>query len=259
MSEIVGAALMGLVEGLTEYIPVSSTGHLILFGHLISFSKGETFEIVIQFGAILAVVVLYWRRFLGLFSEGSGFRGKRGIALLSVGCAPAMLVGILFHKTITSYLFSPVPVALALIVGGIAMRLLEKRVSSKIVDLDAVSFKHAAIVGLVQCFALWPGISRSGSSIIGGLLCGLSKKVSAEFSFLLAVPMLTTASFYQLYKSWEDLSFSDLPAYSIGLFVSFLTAVLAIKFFLSILSKYSFAPFAWYRIGLGVLVLILLW
>jgi undecaprenyl-diphosphatase len=258
MSKIFDASLMGLVEGLTEFLPVSSTGHLILFGEAISFDKDPTFKIIIQFGAILAVVALYWRRFLALLvgSSALGFSGYRGLALLISACLPGMIFGVLFHKTITEILFSPMPVAVALITGGILMLILEKRVAPRIHDIDGISFKHAFIVGIVQCFALWPGMSRSGSSIIGGLLSGLSKRVSAEFSFILAVPMMTAASVYQLYKDWSNLGAEDLPVYLAGLLVSFLTALLAIKFFLSVLSKYSFAPFAWYRIALGGLVLV---
>lgn len=261
MSEIISAALMGLVEGLTEFIPVSSTGHLILLGDLISFERDPTFKIVIQFGAILSVVFLYWKRFLSLIfgAETSGLSGLRGISLLAIGCAPAMLCGVLFHKTITEVLFYPAPVAIALIVGGLMMLVLEKKVEPKVFEVDEIKPRHAFLVGLVQCLALWPGMSRSGSSIIGGLLSGLSKKVSAEFSFILAVPMMTAASAYQLFKTWDKLNFADLPIYLIGIVVSFVTALLAIRFFLSILSRYSFAPFAWYRIALGVLVLVLLW
>lgn len=260
MSEVFSAALMGLVEGLTEFIPVSSTGHLILFGDLISFDRDPTFKIVIQFGAILSVVFLYWKRFVSLIfgSVSSGLSGLRGIYLLAIGCAPAMVCGVLFHKTITEVLFYPTPVAIALIIGGVMMLVLEKRVDPKVFEIDEIKPRHALLVGFVQCLALWPGMSRSGSSIIGGLLSGLSKKVSAEFSFILAVPMMTAASAYQLFKTWDQLSSADLPIYLTGLVVSLITAILAIKVFLTILSRYSFAPFAWYRIGLGVLVLILL-
>jgi len=260
VSEIIDAALMGLVEGLTEFIPVSSTGHLILFGDLISFERDPTFKIVIQFGAILSVVFLYWKRFLSLISTSTttGLSGIRGMYLLAIGCAPAMICGVLFHKTITEVLFHPIPVAMALIVGGFMMLVLERKVEPKVFEVDEIKPRHALLVGLVQCLALWPGMSRSGSSIVGGLLSGLSKKVSAEFSFILAVPMMTAASAYQLFKTWNQLSSADLSVYLVGLATSFVTALLAIKVFLSILSRYSFAPFAWYRIGLGIIVLILL-
>ena len=262
-SELVTAALLGIVEGLTEFLPISSTGHLILVGKLLEFEgpKAQTFEVFIQLGAILAVVVLYWKRFLGLLSakREPGLVGINGIIKLAIACFPLALLGLLFHKKIKLYLFAPKPVAAALILGGIVMLLVErKRVEPRVQHLDELSYADALKTGLFQCFAMWPGVSRSGSMIVGGMLCGLSRSIAAEFSFLVAVPMMVMATGYDLWKSREFLSSADVPVFAVGFIVSFLSALLAIRFFIALLRAGTLTPYAIYRILLGVAVLLLL-
>jgi undecaprenyl-diphosphatase len=261
-SDFATGCILGIVEGLTEYLPISSTGHLILAGHLLDFEgqKAETFEIVIQLGAILAVVVLYYRRFLELFqfSRDGGLKGIDGIVKLGIACFPAALVGLLLHKQIKNFLFSPLTVALALIVGGIVMMLVDEKPEAQESDLDSVTLRDAVLVGLFQCFALWPGMSRSGSMIVGGLLIGMRRIVAAEFSFLVAVPIMTMASGYDLLKSREFLSSADIPLFAYGFLTSFVVAMLSVKFFLAVLRRYSLFSFGLYRILLGIVVLLLL-
>lgn len=263
MGEIWLAAILGVVEGLTEFIPVSSTGHLILASSLLDFNSPSkaTFEICIQSGAVLAVIWLYANRFKDLVTFKNiknKFSGMRGISLIAIGCFPPMLLGLLFHEKITTLLFSPKPVAVALIFGGILMILLERKMKEKVYSLDEITPLQSLIVGLVQSLSLWPGMSRSGSSIIGGMFVGMSKGVSAEFSFLMAVPLLGAASAYQLVKSLNELSLNDVPLFFVGSSVAFVTSIFAIKFMLDILRRFSFAPFAWYRIAIGTLILLLM-
>lgn len=252
------AILLGVVEGLTEYLPVSSTGHLILFGDLLSYTdeKAKTFSIFIQTGAILAVVILYWRRFWLLldFSNNSGFTGKKGILKLFVASLPAFILGALFHSSIKMYLFNSFSVALAFIVGALIMLLVEGKFSTSQTNesLESLSFRKCFLIGLAQCAALWPGMSRSASTIIGGMLTGLDRKSAAEFSFLVAVPVLSAAALYDLLKSWSHLTAQDLPDFIVGFLVSFLVAALAIKTFIAFLSKFTLRPFAYYRILVGV-------
>ena len=257
------AALLGVVEGLTEFLPVSSTGHLILVGHLMHFfgEKETTFEIVIQSGAILAVLLLYWRRFLGLLdfsNPNAGFRGKQGIVKLAVACAPAFLLGAVLHKPMKA-LFVPHWVAAALIIGGIVMLVVEsRRPKVRIEALESVSVKQAFIIGVAQCLALWPGISRSGSTIIAGMLLGMSRGAAAEFSFLLAAPVLIAATAFALLKGMSALGPGDIPLFAVGFAVSFVSALIAVKGFIGMLSHWSLRPFAYYRIVLGLLVVYIL-
>lgn len=265
-SEYGKAVLLGIVEGLTEFIPVSSTGHLILFGDLLQFREGEaaTFEIFIQLGAILAVVVLYTERFTGLLDfskeDRSGFRGWNGLGKLFLACLPAFVFGALLHDTIEHFLFIPIPVAFALILGGLVFIVLERSPREpSVFSLGEISGRQAFVIGLFQCLALWPGISRSGATIIGGLLVGLERKIAAEFSFLVAVPVMFAAVSYSLLKSSETLNADFWGVLLVGFVVSFLVALLAIRFFIGMLSRFTLAPFGWYRIVVGALVLILLW
>ena len=269
MSESLKAVILGAVEGLTEFIPVSSTGHLILTGKLIGFDgeNAATFEIFIQLGAILAVVVLYLNRFRSLldFSRSSddseyGFSGRQGIGKLFVACLPAFVLGPLLHGHIKTYLFSPLTVSLALIVGGVVMILIERReLETQVLTLENLSYATCFNIGLFQCFALWPGVSRSGATIIGGMLLGLHRQLAAEFSFLVAVPVMIAAVSYDLMKSFGALGGEDIKVFAIGFVVSFVTAILAIKFFLGLLRTHTLIPFGVYRIGIGLLVLLLLW
>ncbi len=263
MDEIFKAVILGIVEGLTEFIPVSSTGHLIIAGHLLGFEgeRANTFEIFIQLGAILAVVALYWRRFLGLFDfkKKSGFGGLNGLWLLLVVSIPALILGFILHDFIKNTLFNPTTVAIGLGVGGIALILVERFLPKpKTIGLDNLTWKDALVVGVAQCVALWPGMSRSASTIVGAMLYGVERKTAAEFSFFAAVPILFAATGYDLLKSFKVLQASDFPIFAIGFVVSFITAALAIKFFISLLGRITFVPFGIYRIVVAVLVLVLM-
>lgn len=260
MNDIFTGVVLGIVEGLTEYIPVSSTGHLILIGNFIKFTGpvADTFEIFIQFGCILAVLVLYLKRFLGLFdfSRRDGFSGKPGILKITLACIPAFIFGYLFHKQIKELLFSPRPVAWALIVGGLLMILVE-RVKPKVtaLSLAQISPFKALLIGICQCLSLWPGMSRSGSTIMGGMIFGLDRKVAAEFSFIVAVPVMTAAVAHDLLKSISFLHQEQITLFASGFLVSFVAGLGAIRLFLRLLSSVTLVPFAIYRIIVGGLVL----
>lgn len=263
MSELLSAILLGVVEGLTEFIPVSSTGHLILVGHFIRFtgSKVDTFEIFIQLGAILAVVVLYLPRFLALadLHSSSPFAGLQGLLRLFIVSLPALILGAMLHGTIKEQLFSPWPVSLALIAGGIVMIAIERRKHEPTVQrLEEISLARCLGIGVFQCFSLWPGISRSASTIIGGVLLGLDRRTAAEFSFIAAVPVMCAAVGYDMLKNLSRLSTGDVPWFAAGFVVSFLTAIFAIRFFLSLLQRITLAPFGVYRILLGIVTLVVL-
>jgi undecaprenyl-diphosphatase len=263
MVELFYAVILGIVEGLTEFIPVSSTGHLIIAGHLLGFegAKVATFEIFIQFGAILAVIFLYKERFLLLCSvrRSAGFSGRRGIILLGLTTLPALVLGAVTHRFIKGYLFTPATVALGLGIGGVGILVVERflpRVKKS--GLDALNYRDAVTVGLCQCLALWPGMSRSACTIVGGMAVGVERGTAAQYSFLAAVPIMFAATVLDLYKSLPILQGSDVPMFGIGFAVSFLTAWLAIKFFLRFLGSHTLNPFGWYRIivALGILWLI---
>jgi undecaprenyl-diphosphatase len=246
---------MGIVEGLTEYIPVSSTGHLIIAGSLLGLQgeKAKTFEIFIQLGAILAVVVTYRSRFLRLVNLKAGdserFEGLRGCLLLAVTTLPVLVVGFLFREIIKAHLFAPVPVAIALGVGGLAILAAEQwHPAPRTRNLDGVDWKQALEVGLFQCLSLWPGVSRAAATIVGGIMGRLDRKTAAEYSFFAAVPALTAATLYDLYKSRDLLSRTDVPVFVVGFVVSFLFAWMAIAGFLRLLQRHTLRPFAWYRI-----------
>lgn len=259
------ATILGAIEGLTEFLPVSSTGHLILAGNSLGFTgpTAATFEIFIQLGAILAVVVLYFKRFLSLLdfndTQRGGFVGMSGLVKLAVACAPAFFFGALLHKSIKVHLFAPLPVAIALLLGGLVLIYIERVIKPPAVhSIDEISLKQAFTIGLFQCLALWPGVSRSGSTIVGALICGISREAAAEFSFLVAVPVMCAATIFDLLKSFSSLSIADVPLFAIGFIVSFLSALLAIRVFISLLQKYSLAPFGYYRIALGIVVITML-
>lgn len=262
MPDLWVAVIMGIVEGLTEFLPVSSTGHLIIAGDLLSFTgdKASCFDVFIQLGAILAVVVLYWRRFVGLLPTGDlrssrGFSGLRGIFLLGLTTLPALASGYLAHHAIKAYLFKPGTVALALAVGGIGILLAEKyRPKSKVFELDQMDYKQALFVGCFQCLSLWPGISRAASTIIGGLLSGLDRKTATEYSFLAAVPVMVAATSFDLMKSWKFLEAQDIMFFAVGFVVSFISAAIAIKAFIGLVQKWSLAPFAYYRILIAPII-----
>lgn len=268
MSDLYVSAILGIVEGLTEYLPVSSTGHLIVAGNLLHFSgeKASAFEVFIQLGAILAVVLLYWRRFIGLIpfggnrpTDNEGFHGIRGIVLLALTTFPALVAGYLAHHAIKAYLFSPMTVAWALGLGGVGILLAERyKPEPRGKDLDSLTFGQALFVGCFQCLSLWPGVSRAAATIIGGLFSGLDRKTAAEYSFLAAVPVMVAATLYDLYKSWHFMQSSDLGFFAVGFVVSFLTATLAVKTFIAAVQRWSLAPYAWYRIAIAPLIFFLM-
>lgn len=267
MLEFSAVIVLSIVEGLTEFLPVSSTGHLILVGNLLSVvgAKADTFEIFIQSGAILAVVVLYYKRFLAFFNFSQpttavGFTGATGLAKVGVACAPALVTGFVLHRVIKEQLFAPFPVAIALLVGAAAMLLIEERMQERTtVDLAALTYRQCFVIGIFQCFALWPGISRSASTIIGGMISGLDRKTAAEFSFIVAVPTMFAAVGYDLLKSHSLFQLADLSSLALGFVLSFVTALLAIRTFVTMLGKCTLRPFAYYRIVLAILVLVSLW
>jgi len=261
---ILQAVLLGLLEGLTEFLPVSSTGHLILASELIGFS-GEgsvAFTIAIQLGAILAVLVAYRARFTRI-TIGALRREPGPIAFVRnilLGFLPAMLVGVVAYSAIRALLESPTTVAVALIAGGLAILVIERAVSPRVPGtVEDMPWTTALGVGAVQCLAMVPGVSRSGATIMGGLLMGLDRKTAAEFSFFLAVPTMAAATAYALYRERDLLNFDDLGLIAIGFLTAFLSALLVVRWLVGFVGRHGFAPFAWYRIALGSLWLIWLW
>ncbi len=258
------AALMGVVEGLTEFLPISSTGHLILAGSLLEMNdaKGKVFEIAIQTGAILAVILVYWQRLRDTALQlPTQARAQRFAANVLMAFFPAVILGLLFGKAIKAHLFTPVVVASTFIVGGLIILWAERRqarveTAPRILSVDQMSGLDALKVGLVQCLALVPGTSRSGATIIGGMLLGLSRQVATEFSFYLAIPTLIGAGAYSLYKDHELLSLADLPMFAVGLVFAFISAWLCIRWLLRFVATHSFTGFAWYRIAFGILILV---
>jgi undecaprenyl-diphosphatase len=260
MTDLMNGFILGVVEGLTEFIPVSSTGHLIVAGHLLGFEgeKASTFEVVIQLGAILSVVFLYRERFWGLFSvkKRDGFHGMNGLILLFLTTLPALVLGAATHGFIKSHLFNPKTVAAGLFIGGIAILLTERFLPKiKRRGLDALGWREALSIGFFQCLALWPGVSRSGATIVGGMMIGVERKTSAEYSFLAAVPVMFAATAFDLYKSLSFLRASDFPLFFVGFAVSFVFAWISIKSFIRLVVGHTLDPFGWYRIIVGLIVL----
>lgn len=254
------AVILGIVEGLSEFLPISSTGHLIITGHLLDFTgpKAETFDIVIQLGAILAVVQLYWKKFTGLLHHdpSHSFSGMRGIYLLVLTSIPASILGLLTHHSIKTYLFGPITVAWALAVGAVLIFIVEAMPKkTRYTSLDAITPKIALGIGMFQCLALWPGFSRSAATIMGGMVLGTERKTAAEYSFIAAVPIMFAATGYDFLKNWQLFSPDDLLFLGIGFLVSFVAAWLAIKSFIFMLGRMTLRPFAVYRIILAVAVL----
>lgn len=253
------ALILGVVEGLTEFLPVSSTGHLILVGDLLDFNdeRAMVFTIAIQLGAILAVCWEYRSKIAEvLLGIGSSKSANRFVINLLIAFMPAAIMGLLFIKTIKLYLFHPVPVALALIIGGLLILWAERRDHViEVEQVDDMDWKHALKVGLAQCLALIPGTSRSGATIIGGLFFGLSRKASTEFSFFLAIPIMFAATFYDVYKHREFLEWNDLSMFAVGFVAAFISALLAVRGLLRFISNHDFTVFAWYRIVFGIIIL----
>jgi len=261
------AAVMGVVEGLTEFLPISSTGHLILAGSLLGFDddKAKVFDIAIQTGAIFAVILVYWQKIrdtvLALPSERQAQRFALNVLIAFL---PAVILGLLFGKAIKAHLFTPLVVASTFILGGFIILWAERRQANnpavaRIQAVEDMTPLDALKVGLAQCLAMIPGTSRSGATIIGGMLLGLSRKAATDFSFYLAIPTLIGAGAYSLYKERALLSLADVPLFAVGLVVSFLSAWLCIRWLLRYIATHSFAGFAYYRIVFGCVVLATAW
>ncbi|NYE63191.1 undecaprenyl-diphosphatase [Duganella sp. 1224] len=259
------ALIMGLVEGFTEFLPISSTGHLILAEHLLGFQgmeeKMKVFEIVIQAGAMLAVIWEFRARILAVLTGLGDPKQQRFAINVLIAFLPAAVLGVLFNKAIKQVLFAPVPVALAFIIGGFVILWVEKRAKdnpgvARINSVDDLTVVDALKIGIAQAFALIPGTSRSGATIMGSMIFGLSRKVATEFSFFLAIPTLIGATVYSLYKERALLSAADLPLFTIGTVSAFISAFLCVRWLLRYISSHTFTVFAWYRIAFGVLVLV---
>jgi undecaprenyl-diphosphatase len=252
--------ILGAVEGFTEFLPISSTGHLIIAGQLLGFNdeRGKIFEIVIQTGAMLAIVWEYRVKFAGLMTGITHDRKAQQFVMnLAIAFMPAAILGLAFNKYIKAVLFKPVPVAIAFIVGGIIILWAERRTHTVVVQaVDDMSWKDALKVGCAQAFALIPGTSRSGATIIGGLLFGLSRRAATEFSFFLAVPTLIAAGGYDLFKNRALFDAGDIGMFAVGMTVSFASAFLCVRWLLRYIASHDFTLFAWYRIVFGLLVLL---
>lgn len=255
MTNWLSAIVLGLVEGLTEFIPVSSTGHMLLLGHFIGFeSSGKTFEIVIQLGALLAIVSVYFRE-LWLLATRWPFdpHARRFLIGLLVAFLPAAVIGFVAYGFIKTVLFTtPMVICIALVVGGVALLWLDRMPKKpRFLDADLYPMRLYFLIGLFQCLAMIPGVSRSGATIAGGLLLGTDKRSAAEFSFFLALPTMGAAVAYDLFKNWKVLDFTDFGLIAVGFVVAFLTALAVVRFLLEFVSKRGFAPFAWWRIVVG--------
>lgn len=258
---LIKAAILGVVEGLTEFLPISSTGHLILAGALLDFKgeKSAVFEVAIQTGAILAVMLVYAQRIKDTVRGlGSEPQAQRFALNVLIGFVPAVIFGLLIGKVVKEHLFTPIVVASTFIIGGFVILWAERRQVGhvRVQVVDDLTFADALKVGLVQCLAFVPGTSRSGSTIIGGMLMGLSRKAATDFSFFLGIPTLLGAGAYALYKARDILSMADLPMFLVGLVFSFLSAWVCVRWLIRYVASHSFTPFAWYRIAFGVLVLV---
>lgn len=259
MENILQAIFLGVVEGFTEFLPISSTGHLIVAADLIGFhNDGRVFEIAIQLGAILAVVVEYRRKFFGvacgMFNDT---KSQLFILNLLVAFLPAAIMGVLFISIIKTYLFNALSVATMLIVGGFVILWAERRQhQTRVMNVDDMTWKDALKVGLFQVVSMIPGTSRSGATIIGGLFIGLDRKVAAEFSFFLAVPTMFAATFYDIYKHKDLLHATDLPMFTAGFVTAFFAAWLAVRTLVRFVASHTYEVFAWYRIVFGVVILL---
>lgn len=258
------AALLGLLEGLTEFIPVSSTGHLLLAGHFLGFeSNGKTFEVVIQLGAVLAILTLYGVKVATLLlaaAKGDGV-ALRGVVSVLLAFIPAVIIGLLAHDFIKAVLFeTPMLIAVMLILGGVVLLFVDRMAPAPIhTDALALPLRTALIIGLCQCVAMIPGVSRSGATIVGALFLRVEKRAAAEFSFLLSLPTMGAAVAYDLFKSRDLLDFSALSEIAIGFAVAFVTAVLVVKWVLDYVGRHGFALFGWWRIIVGLVALAALW
>lgn len=254
------AIAVAVVEGLTEFLPVSSTGHMIIVGNMLGFSGKvvDVFEIFIQFGAILSAVVMYWSRFMR-FLTPDGWRLQKGFSVwhVAAGAVPCMAVAFFCYKMIKGYLFNPFTVAVGLVLGALLLMWAEHKAEGKVLvdDLDAMTLRQAFYIGLFQILSLWPGFSRSGSTIAGGMLVGLSRKVSAAFTFIMAVPIMFAAALYDLWKNYQSLTLGDFQTLALGFVIAGVVAYLSIFWFVRFVEKHRLTFFAWYRIALAALCL----
>ncbi len=255
---VLKALVMGIVEGATEFLPVSSTGHLIIAGQLINFpAKDNVFEIVIQTGAILAVILLYFAKLWStLVRMPHDLMARRFAFAVAIGFLPAALLGVAFHDFIKEYLFNLYVIAIALIIGGLIILWVERqKITVTVSTVDDIRLSDALKIGLFQCIAMIPGVSRSGATIMGALMLGIERKAAAEFSFFLSIPTLIGAGVYDLLKSRHELGTSDMLLIAIGMLSAFLSALIVVKGFVAWISRNGFTAFAWYRIVLGILIL----
>ena len=247
--------LLGLIEGLTEFLPVSSTGHLLLAGHFLGFqSPGKTFEVLIQLGAILAILSVYAGKLVKLLVDfPSDARTRRFVLAVLIAFLPAAVIGATLHKYIKGYLFkSPALVCTSLIVGGIVLLAVDKmRLSQRYIDVMDYPLAMALVIGFAQCLAMIPGVSRSGATIVAALLLGADKRSATEFTFFLAMPTMAGAFAYDLYKNWAILAPEDIKGIALGFAVSFIAGVVVVRYLLDFVSRHGFAPFAWWRIFIG--------
>lgn len=257
------AIFLGIIEGLTEFIPVSSTGHLILLVDIIGFKAppGKTFEIIIQLGAILAICWLYRKKIFQVVMGLPNSRPEQLFALnIVIAFLPAAVLGVMFHGFIKRVLFQPHVVAISLIIGGIIILIIEKCViKAKCHSIEAIKPKTALAIGFAQSIAMIPGVSRSGATIMGSILLGVDRKAATEFSFFLAIPTMFGATVYDIYKNYDVLSFDSAGLIAAGFVSAFIAAMLVVKRLIDFISTHGFAPFAWYRIVIGTVMLVALW
>jgi undecaprenyl-diphosphatase len=260
---IIKALILGIVEGATEFLPISSTGHLIITGDLLNFlakDKRDVFEIIIQLGAILAVIWEYRVKFIHVTTNLNESKSRQLAINLFIAFLPLAILGLVFYQQIKELLFNPKSVAIALIVGGFIILFIEKKLpKARIHSVDDMSWQLALKVGFAQAIALIPGASRAGSTIIGGMCFGLSRTAATEFSFFLAVPVMVAATFYDLYKSRDFLSANDLALFLAGFITAFIAALIVIKVLIRYVANHDFTAFAWYRIIFGAIVLAYYW
>ena len=261
MQIVLEALFLGIIEGLTEFLPVSSTAHLLLIGDMLGFEgpPGKTFEIVIQLGAILAVCVVYWHKLWGVATTLGDQRSRAFVRNVVVAFLPAAIIGATAYKYIKQMLEAPLVAAAALVVGGFAILAIERMVKhSRITEVEDMSPALSLAVGFCQVLAMVPGVSRAGATIMGSLLLGVERRAAAEFSFFLAIPTMTGATVYSLYKNWSTLSFDGAGLIAIGFVAAFFSALVVVRTFIGFIGRHGFAPFAWYRIGFGGLMLALI-
>ena len=262
MDQLFEALILGIVEGLTEFLPVSSTGHLLLLGHFLGFeSNNRTFEVLIQLGAILAILLVYFRRLLDIALRLPGDPTARRFVLgVLIAFLPAAFIGALFSGFIKGVLFNPFVVCITLIAGGLVLLVVDDlEIEEKHKDATAFPLSMYLKIGFIQCLAMVPGVSRSGSTIVGAMLLGASKRAAAEFSFFLAMPTMAGAFAYDLLKNYKFLTFDDTITIGVGFVAAFVAALIVVRSFLDFVSKRGFAPFAWWRIVVGLFGLAGLW